>query len=152
MTSTYVPSLEENNDLWITLLVLGLGAHYSSLAKKEPREQAQMQQLSRDILKQVEPQFLRIIGSADEETVQICVLLGSFYLFNGRPTAGLGILGSGIKIAQVLRLHREDALMEISPARLESRRRSWLALEVFDKSVFDYSTAQSKPCSRQSFY
>jgi hypothetical protein len=98
-----------------------------------------MQQLSGDIIKQVEQRFLRIMSSADEEAVQICVLLGSFYLFNGRPTAGLGILGSGIKIAQVLRLHREGSLTGISMTRLETRRRSWLALEVFDKSVFDRS-------------
>lgn len=135
MTSTHVPSLEDNNNLWITLLVLGLGAHYSSLGRREPHGRSHMQQLSKDILGRVEQQFLRIISSADEEAVQICVLLGSFHLFNGRPTAGLGILGSGIKIAQVLRLHREGTISGISPARLESRRRSWLALEVFDKSV-----------------
>lgn len=139
MISTYVSSLEDNNDLWITLLVLGLGAHYSSLAKREPYERSHLQQLSEDIIKQVEQRFLRIMSSADEEAVQICILLGSFYLFNGRPTAGLGVLGSGIKIAQVLRLHREGALTGISAVRLETRRRSWLALEVFDKSVLDYS-------------
>jgi hypothetical protein len=139
MASTYVSSLEDNNDLWITLLVLGLGAHYSSLATREHHEKSYMQQLSQDIIKQVEQRFLRIMSSADEEAVQICILLGSFYLFNGRPTAGLGILGSGIKIAQVLRLHREGTLTGISPTRLETRRRSWLALEVFDKSVLDQS-------------
>ncbi|OOQ86591.1 putative Zn(II)2Cys6 transcription factor [Penicillium brasilianum] len=144
MTSTHVSSLEDNNNLWITLLVLGLGAHYSSLGRREPHGRSHMQQLSKDILGRVEQQFLRIISSADEEAVQICVLLGSFYLFNGRPTAGLGILGSGIKIAQVLRLHREGTILGISPARLESRRRSWLALEVFDKYA---AIAFGRPCS-----
>ncbi|OKO95847.1 hypothetical protein PENSUB_10868 [Penicillium subrubescens] len=103
-----------------------------------------MQQLSGDIIKQVEQRFLRIMSSADEEAVQICVLLGSFYLFNGRPTAGLGILGSGIKIAQVLRLHREGSLTGISMTRLETRRRSWLALEVFDKYA---AIAFGRPCT-----
>lgn len=132
----YVSSRDDTNHIWITLLVLGLGAHYSSLATTQPHEQAHMQQLSRDIISQVEQKFLSIISSVDEEAVQICILLGSFYLFNGRPNAGLGILGSGIKIAQVLRLHREKALTGISATRLESRRRSWWALEVFDKSLF----------------
>ncbi|KZF26900.1 hypothetical protein L228DRAFT_243443 [Xylona heveae TC161] len=144
MTSTYVSALEDKNDLWITLLVLGLGAHYASLATIQPPEKSHTQQLSKDILKRVEQNFVRIIGSADEEAVQICVLLGSFCLFNGRPTAGLGILGSGFKIAQVLRLHREAALPGISAARLESRRRSWWALEVFDKYA---AIAFGRPCS-----
>ncbi|KAF3401606.1 hypothetical protein F1880_010152 [Penicillium rolfsii] len=144
MSSSYVSSLEDNNDLWITLLVIGLGAHYSSLAVREPLGKSHMQQLAGDIIMLVEQRFLRIMSSADEEAVQVCILLGSFYLFNGRPTAGLGILGSGIKIAQVLRLHREGALTEISAARLETRRRSWLALEVFDKYA---AIAFGRPCT-----
>lgn len=92
-----------------------------------------MQQLSKDLLNHVEHRFVNIIGSADEEAVQICILMGSYFLFNGRPNAGLGILGSGIKIAQVLRLHRENLTAEPTDAFWETRRRSWWALEVFDK-------------------
>ncbi|KAE8420024.1 hypothetical protein BDV36DRAFT_121969 [Aspergillus pseudocaelatus] len=144
MKSTYVPVPENDNNLWVILLVLGMGAHYSSLAIMQPREKVAVQQLSKDLIQRIDQRFLRIIDSADEEAVQVCVLLGSFYLFNGRPTAGLGILGSGIKIAQVLRLHREDAIMGISAARLESHRRSWWALEVFDKYA---AIAFGRPCS-----
>lgn len=135
MTSIYIPSEDNINFLWITLLVLGLGAHYSSLTPQSNDQQLKMRQFSKEIIARIEQQFLKIIDSPDEEAVQICVLLGSFFLFNGRPTSGLGILGSGIKIAQVLRLHREPASTEMSASRLESRRCSWWALEIFDKSV-----------------
>lgn len=125
----------DNNNLWVTLLVLGMGAYYASLSTTQPSENFDVSQLSRDILSVIEKQFLGILNSADVEAVQICVLLGSYYLFNGRPTAGLGVLGSGIKIGQALRLHREVPSVGLSEARLEARRRCWWALEVFDKSV-----------------
>ncbi|OQE16103.1 hypothetical protein PENSTE_c025G08537 [Penicillium steckii] len=144
MTSIYIPSEDNINFLWITLLVFGLGAHYSSLTPQSTDQQLKMKQFSKEIIARIEQQFLKIIDSPDEEAVQICVLLGSFFLFNGRPTSGLGILGSGIKIAQVLRLHREPVSTEMSASRLESRRCSWWALEIFDKYA---AIAFGRPCS-----
>ena len=125
MISAYISSQDNTNYIWIALLVLGLGAHYSSLATAQSHEQTRIQQFSKDIITQVKQQFLRIISSVDKEAVQIYVLLGSFLLFNSRPTTGLRILGSGIKIAQILRLHHETALTGISASYSESYRRSW---------------------------
>jgi hypothetical protein len=110
----YAEMLQQNqvkyNDstfYWTWLLVIGLGAHYAAL--KDPTDQIspQYQQLSRDIVASIEINFLRIIGRPTIEAVQICVLLGSF-IFYTRPTTGLGICGMGVKIAQVIGLHRES--------------------------------------------
>lgn len=133
MISTYLPGLEDSNEPWLILLVVALGAHYSSLATNEDQERLDKEQVSKGLLEQVERRFLPILDSANEEAVQICVLLGSFYVFNGRPNPGLGILGSGVKIAQILRLHQEPQHARMTRVRLESRRRTWWALEVFDK-------------------
>lgn len=92
-----------------------------------------MRQFSETVLTRVEHNFCRIIGSPNVEAVQVCILLGSFHLFNGRPTVGLGILGSGVKIAQIMGLHRESMWKGVSGINRELRRRSWWALEVFDK-------------------
>jgi hypothetical protein len=117
------------------MLVLALGAHYSSFSNSLADGQLGLPLLSESLLAQIEYRFLRIIGCPNVEAVQICVLLGSFHLFNGRPTVGMGILGSGIKIAQVIGLHRESMWQGLSDVAQESRRRSWWALEVFDKYV-----------------
>lgn len=124
-----------NNFLWLLLLVLGLGAHYSSFTGSLGERQQNLQDLSKRLLAEIEYKFLPIIGSPNVEAVQICVLMGSFHLFNGRPTVGLGVLGSGIKIAQVIGLHRESMWQGVSDVARETRRRSWWALEVADKCV-----------------
>ncbi|KAB8233898.1 Zn(II)2Cys6 transcription factor [Aspergillus alliaceus] len=134
----------DNNFLWLVLLVLALGAHYSSLSESLEEDHQSLPLLSERLLAQIEYKFLRIIGCPNVEAVQVCVLLGSFHLFNGRPTVGLGILGSGIKIAQVLGLHRESMWQNLSDIAQESRRRSWWALEVFDKYA---AIAFGRPCS-----
>ncbi|KAK9365084.1 fungal-specific transcription factor domain-containing protein [Lipomyces kononenkoae] len=143
MASIHMPTTEDSNLLWLVLLVLSMGAHYLSLTVSAPEEKLDLQLLSRSLLAGIENRFLSIIGSPSEEAVQICVLMGSFHLFNGRPAVGLGVLGSGIKIAQVIRLHRDSIQPGASESGLESRRRTWLALEVFDKYA---AIAFGRPC------
>ncbi|KAK9429586.1 fungal-specific transcription factor domain-containing protein [Lipomyces doorenjongii] len=106
----------DNNFLWLTSLALGLGAHYSSLGRSTGQDESSLRQLSETVLTRVEHNFCR-----------------SFHLFNGRPTVGLGILGSGVKIAQIMGLHRESMWKGVSDINRELRRRTWWALEVFDK-------------------
>lgn len=126
-------SYHEENFLWLSMLVLGLGAHYSSVSPSASTAGLDLEQLSRTLLASIELRFLQIIGCSTLEAVQICILLGSFHLFNGRPNAGLGILGSSVKIAQVIGLHRESMWRDTSEAVKEAKRRTWWALEVFDK-------------------
>ncbi|KAE8342684.1 hypothetical protein BDV24DRAFT_173678 [Aspergillus arachidicola] len=132
ITSVHVAG-PDNNFLWLVMLVLALGAHYSSLHEPLDEHHRNLSVLSEKLLTQIEYRFLQIIGCPNVEAVQVCVLLGSFHLFNGRPTVGMGVLGSGIKIAQVIGLHRESMWHNLSDVARESRRRSWWALEVFDK-------------------
>lgn len=115
--------------------MISLGAHYSSLASTPRFPGLNLKQLSVDLMAQVELRFLQLIGCATLEAVQICVLLGSYFLFNSRPNVGLGISGSGVKIAQVISLHRESTWRDKSAAVRETKRRTWWALEVFDKYV-----------------
>lgn len=92
-----------------------------------------MKKLSTDIMGQIEAKFLQFMGCATLEAVQISVLLGSFLLFNGRPNVGLAISAAGVKIAQVINLHRESLWPDCSAVEREARRRTWWTLEVFDK-------------------
>ncbi|PYH62009.1 Zn(II)2Cys6 transcription factor [Aspergillus niger CBS 101883] len=128
MASTLIPEGENSNFLWLVRLVLGLGAYYGSLDALDA-DAGSMKQLSQDLLMQIEQNILAIIDLPSLETVQICVLLGSFHLFNGRPNAGLMTLTGGLKTAQVIGLHRELKWRGLSDVARETRRRSWWALE-----------------------
>ncbi|KAL2837563.1 hypothetical protein BJY01DRAFT_42004 [Aspergillus pseudoustus] len=134
MASSLIPDGENSNFPWLVLLVLGLGTHYSSL-NAHGADADSLGQLSENLLIHVEQRFLTIIDSPNLETVQICVLLGSFYLFNGRPTTGLVILAGGFKIAQVIGLNHESKWRGLCDVLRETRRRSWWALGVADKHV-----------------
>ncbi|KAK6835684.1 hypothetical protein RU639_001983 [Aspergillus parasiticus] len=144
MISTQGAGPVDNNFLWLALLALGLGAHYASLDVSAGQDEALLRRLSETLLTQIENRFCRIISSPNVEAVQVCILLGSYHLFNGRPTVGIGILGSGVKIAQIMGLHRESMWKGISGINRELRRRAWWALEVFDKYA---AIAFGRPCT-----
>ncbi|RDH17527.1 hypothetical protein M747DRAFT_100849 [Aspergillus niger ATCC 13496] len=143
MASALIPEGENSNFLWLVRLVLGLGAYYGSLDALDA-DAGSMKQLSQDLLMQIEQNILAIIDLPSLETVQICVLLGSFHLFNGRPNAGLMTLTGGLKTAQVIGLHRELKWRGLSDVARETRRRSWWALEVADKYA---AVAFGRPCT-----
>ncbi|SCV28472.1 uncharacterized protein FFB14_01742 [Fusarium fujikuroi] len=133
---------QDTTFFWTWLLVLALGAHYAALRDPDDRMSPQYRQLSRDLTSVIETRFLQIIGCQTVETVQICILLGSF-IFYTRPTTGLGICGMGVKIAQVIGLHRESFWKETSMLAREVKRRTWWTLEVFDKYA---AVAFGRPC------
>ncbi|OAA40237.1 Transcription factor [Cordyceps fumosorosea ARSEF 2679] len=123
----------EENFLWLCMLVVALGAHYTSISQAHTPSQLELRQLTACIIMQIETRFLQFLGCATLEAVQISILMGSFLLFSGRPNVGLGISAAGVKIAQVINLHRENLWRDCSAAETETRRRTWWALEVFDK-------------------
>ncbi|EGX91348.1 C6 transcription factor, putative [Cordyceps militaris CM01] len=133
----------EENFLGLTMLVIALGAHYSSLAEGSSQSVKELKKLSTDIIGHLEAKFLQFMGCATLEAVQISVLLGSFLLFNGRPNVGLAISAAGVKIAQVINLHRENLWKDCSAVESEARRRTWWTLEVFDKY---FAVAFGRPC------
>ncbi|KAM3460709.1 hypothetical protein BB8028_0002g15170 [Beauveria bassiana] len=142
LESSHVVHHEENY-LWLTMIVVALGAHYSSLSEAPGQSQADLKKLATDIMGQIEAKFLELMGCATLEAVQISVLLGSFLLFNGRPNIGLAISAAGVKIAQVINLHRESLWRDCSAVEREARRRTWWTLEVFDKY---FAIAFGRPC------
>ncbi|KAL3600041.1 hypothetical protein FPOAC2_04270 [Fusarium poae] len=127
---------------WTWLLVVALGGHYAALKDPDDEMSPQYQQISQDLISVIETNFLRIVGCSTIESVQICVLLGSF-IFYTRPTTGLGICGMGVKIAQVIGLHRESFWKETCQLAREKKRRTWWTLEVFDKYA---AVAFGRPC------
>lgn len=69
----------------------------------------------------------------DLESVQVGILLGSFHLFNGLPNLGFGILGSTIKAAQLIGLHRGFPTYAADHSTSNTCAQVWWALEIFEK-------------------
>jgi hypothetical protein len=94
-------------------------------------------------LHHLEANLLSLCEDTDLASVQVCVLLGSFYLYNGRPNLGFVVLGSGIRCAYAFGLHRENSWPRLKEEDIEERRRVWWALFIFDRYA---SIIYGHPC------
>ncbi|KAF5005029.1 hypothetical protein FDECE_8500 [Fusarium decemcellulare] len=91
------------------------------------------QSLKEKILTGLKLRFLDIISIGSLEVVQMCILLGSYYLYHGEPEMAWPLCGSGLRIAQALNLHRrmpggdpDDHAIQRS---IEERKRAWWAID-----------------------
>lgn len=94
-------------------------------------------------LRHLEANLMFLFENSELESVQVCVLLGSFYLYTGRPNLGFVILGSGIRCAFALGLHREHSWPSLTQEVQEERKRVWWALFIFDRFA---SIVYGHPC------
>lgn len=80
--------------------------------------------------------FLEILALGSLETVQTCVLLGTYYLYHGQPDLAWPICGCGLRIAQAIGLHRHVDISSTLSTELweshhranEARKRCWWAV------------------------
>ncbi|KAF2032828.1 hypothetical protein EK21DRAFT_86837 [Setomelanomma holmii] len=140
---TGIVSYGEENFARLVVTALGLAAFYSS-SRVSALESAETKRFAYALLQQIEQSYITIIDTPGIETVQICILLGSFHLFNGRPNSGFDILGSAINLAQNLGLHRKRLSRRASAYAVQSWARTWWTLEVFDKYA---AVAFGRPCA-----
>lgn len=113
-------------------MVLAVAAFYHS-QDASVSDVPMAKDLALTLLRQTEQSFLDVINVPGIEAVQICIILGSFHIFNGKPNSGFGILGSAIKLAQNMGLHRQSLFRGSSDYEMQSWTRSWWTLEVYDK-------------------
>lgn len=97
----------------------------------------QPEDLQQKLLTTLRLRLLEIVSQGCIEAVQVCVLLGSFYLYHGEPELAWPICGCGLRIAQALDLHRRRPRLDGSdPPDLddpgqraeETRKRCWWAV------------------------
>ncbi|OQV03457.1 Fungal Zn2-Cys6 binuclear cluster domain-containing protein [Cladophialophora immunda] len=88
--------------------------------------------LQSKLLETVETHFLAILDQDNIGTIQVCILLSSFYFYHGRPNRCLAINSAAVRIAQNLKFHRESYWRGIDVIEREVRRRVWWALYVLD--------------------
>ncbi|KAL2430692.1 hypothetical protein ABEF95_012810 [Exophiala dermatitidis] len=143
MANRRCPKSRSNQAIFI-LLLLSLGAHYASEEDVRARFPSfNLDTFQRLSLKRVEDSLHTLYDSAEIESVQVCVLLGSYYMYHGRPNLAFAVLGAGISCAQLMSLHKESAWRWLSEIAKEERRRTFWALFVFDRFA---STIFGRPC------
>ncbi|KAJ4536493.1 hypothetical protein HRR86_007108 [Exophiala dermatitidis] len=143
MANRRSPKSRSNQAIFI-LLLLSLGAHYASEEDVRARFPSfNLDTFQRLSLKRVEDSLHTLYDSAEIESVQVCVLLGSYYMYHGRPNLAFVILGAGISCAQLMSLHKESSWRWLSEIAKEERRRTFWALFVFDRFA---STIFGRPC------
>ncbi|EXJ88063.1 hypothetical protein A1O1_04991 [Capronia coronata CBS 617.96] len=116
--------------LYLIAVILAFGAGYAS---DEPVLESQLsgidlRSLQSRLVKVIEANLLEIMDMADVTSVQTCLLLSWFYLYNRRPKRCFILSAAALRGAQVLCLHRESSWGNISTIEREVRRRLWWAL------------------------
>ncbi|KAL2132345.1 hypothetical protein VTI74DRAFT_3916 [Chaetomium olivicolor] len=64
-------------------------------------------------------------------SVQACILLGSYYIYHGKPNLSFALLGATIKTAQALALHRQPVRGDAES--VEERKRVWWTIYTWDR-------------------
>jgi hypothetical protein len=113
--------------------VLGMAAWYRSnkSATNETHPDTDWRDWARSLIKGVEAQLVTLMDQSSLSTVQACILLGSYYVYHGRPNLSFALLGATIKTAQALALHRKP--LHGTFEEIEERKRVWWTIYTWDR-------------------
>ena len=113
--------------------VLGLAAWYRAHVSqpKDGNSPELWQDWSSKLLENSESQIIAIMNQNSVAAAQTLILLGSFYVYHGRPNLSFSLLGATVKVAQAAGLHREPA--EGIDADREEKKRVWWTIYTWDR-------------------
>lgn len=117
---------------FLTLLstVLGMAAWYQS--KKASQDGTQDWRLwSDDLFKIVEMRLVQVMDQRSVSAVQTLILLGSHYVYHGRPNLSFALLGATIKMSHALGLHHSKVHGSVDD--VEERKRVWWTIYTWDR-------------------
>lgn len=113
--------------------MLGLAAWYRAQrfrATDEASRRAWLE-LSQRMIANSESQLVYILDQRSVVALQTVILLGSYYVYHGRPNLSFSLLGAAVKCAQSLGLHQKSS--EGSWANREERKRVWWTIYTWDR-------------------
>jgi hypothetical protein len=85
------------------------------------------------LLKNTESQMFELMDQTSLAAVQTCTLLGSYYVYHGKPNLSFALLGATLKTAQAIGLHRD--LFHGGFDDQEERKRIWWTVYTWDRWV-----------------
>nr|OQO19750.1 hypothetical protein B0A51_11821 [Rachicladosporium sp. CCFEE 5018] len=119
--------------LLLLSIVLGLGAWYRgqhTQANNGPSPE-QSRAWSKKLVENVETQIIKLLDQSSVVAVQTVILLGSFFVYHGRPNLSFSLLGATVKIAHAAGLHKRP--LNVSYDEMEERKRVWWTLYTWDR-------------------
>lgn len=129
-------SRNDHGFLLLLLMVMIMGCWYTPKNRNLDLGLASndIDTLRNKLLKVVQRDFMDLMDEDCLEFVQLCALLGSFYVYHGRPRSSFSILGAATKTAQAMELHR-DSENRWSFEDKEERIRVWWTIYTWDRFV-----------------
>ncbi|KAL2870161.1 uncharacterized protein BJX67DRAFT_391423 [Aspergillus lucknowensis] len=92
----------------------------------------QASSLRDSLIAEVRLHMLNLLDGCSVETVQVCVLLGSYYIYHGSPSLAWNLCGLCGRAAYAGSLHCEDNSQPSDPVAAQVRRRTWNHVVVAD--------------------
>lgn len=119
--------------LLLLSVVLGLGAWYRGQRShlQEDPPPAESRDWSQKLIANAESQIMEILDQSSVTAVQTLTLLGSFFVYHGRPNLSFSLLGATVKSAHAAGLHKRSA--NISFSEDEERKRVWWTIYTWDR-------------------
>ena len=119
--------------LLLLLMIMVMGCWYGSgVLPAEIVSKINLEHTRTTFLKVVSQNFMDLIDEDCLEFVQLSVLLGSYWLYWGRPRSSFSLLGAATKSAQAMELHR-DLDHRLSSQDTEERKRVWWTIYTWDR-------------------
>lgn len=131
------------------IMVIAIGLHYAGDHRCQVLQSYGVvpNKLKDGLVDIVQHHLLTILSLQSLEAVQTCVLLGTHFLFHGSPALAWPICGCGLRVAQALNLHRQEARSRVSNTspehlkHIEANKRCWWAIyeiETFCSMSYGY--------------
>lgn len=126
-------STSQKSFLLLLSTMLGMGAWYRSHSAdrdlNSPNED--WRSWSQNLLQGVERHLTELMDQTSIASVQVCILLGSYLVYHGKPNLSFALLGATIRTAQAIGLHRQP--LRGTQASIEERKRVWWTIYTWDR-------------------
>jgi hypothetical protein len=119
--------------LLLLSVVLGMGAWYRSRKNVEGSERSgeNWSVWATSLVDGAGSRLTELMDQASVASVQACILLGSYYVYHGKPNLSFSLLGATIRTAQAIGLHRQSLRGDID--NIEERKRVWWTIYTWDR-------------------
>lgn len=123
----------QNSFLLLLSTVLGMGAWYKShkIGVDVDFPDEDWRGWSNSLLQGAGSKLSDLMDQSSISSVQTCILLGSYYVYHGKPTLSFALLGATIRTAQAIGLHRQP--LRGDPQSIEERKRVWWTIYTWDR-------------------
>ena len=130
-------NLSDRPFLLLLSTMLGLAAWYRGHMSRSGhgRSTEFWNDWSKRLIANSESQIVEVMNHNTVTAIQTLILLGSFYVYHGRPNLSFSLLGATVKAAQAAGLHRETT--HASFPDQEEKKRVWWTIYTWDR----YATA-----------